>query len=89
MRLRTQTIDNGKGRVLAGTSGAVMVLVLGAMLFPSLPTAVQAEESGSTANLNVESAVAITLPDTVAIDVTPTQDGTFFFQQRKAFRFYE
>ena len=77
MRLRTQTIDNGKGRVLAGTSGAVMVLVLGAMLFPSLPTAVQAEESGSTANLNVESAVAITLPDTVAIDVTPTQDGAF------------
>ena len=40
MRLRTQTIDNSKGRVLAGTSGAVMVLVLGAMLFPSLPTAV-------------------------------------------------
>ena len=77
MRLRTQTIDNGKGRVLAGMSGAVMVLVLGAMLFPSLPTAVQAEESGSTANLNVESAVAITLPDTVAIDVTPTPDGTF------------
>ena len=77
MRLRTQTIDNNKGRVLAGTSGAVMVLVLGAMLFPSLPTAVQAEESGSTANLNVESAVAITLPDTVAIDVTPTPDGTF------------
>ena len=77
MRLRTQTIDNGKGRVLAGTSGAVMVLVLGAMLFPSLPTAVQAEESGSTANLNVESAVAITLPDTVAINVTPTPDGTF------------
>ena len=77
MRLRTQTIDNSKGRVLAGMSGAVMVLVLGAMLFPSLPTAVQAEESGSTANLNVESAVAITLPDTVAIDVTPTPDGTF------------
>ena len=77
MRLRTQTIDNSKGRVLAGTSGAVMVLVLGAMLFPSLPTAVQAEESGSTANLNVESAVAITLPDTVAIDVTPTPDGKF------------
>ena len=77
MRLRTQTIDNGKGRVLAGMSGAVMVLVLGAMLFPSLPTAVQAEESGSTANLNVESAVAISLPDTVAIDVTPTPDGTF------------
>ena len=47
------------------------------MLFPSLPTAVQAEESGSTANLNVESAVAITLPDTVAIDVTPTPDGKF------------
>ena len=78
MRLRTQTIDNSKGRVLAGMSGAVMVLVLGAMLFPSLPTAVQAEESGSTANLNVESAVAITLPDTVAIDVTPTPDGEFF-----------
>ena len=77
MRLRTQTIDNNKGRVLAGMSGAGMVLVLGAMLFPSLPTAVQAEESGSTANLNVESAVAITLPDTVAIDVTPTPDGTF------------
>ena len=77
MRLRTQTIDNSKGRVLAGMSGAGMVLVLGAMLFPSLPTAVQAEESGSTANLNVESAVAITLPDTVAIDVTPTPDGTF------------
>ena len=77
MRLRTQTIDNNKGRVLAGTSGALMVLVLGAMLFPSLPTAVQAEESGSTANLNVESAVAITLPDTVAINVTPTPDGTF------------
>ena len=77
MRLRTQTIDNSKGRVLAGMSGAVMVLVLGAMLFPSLPTAVQAEESGSTANLNVESAVAISLPDTVAIDVTPTPDGTF------------
>ena len=59
------------------------------MLFPSLPTAVQAEESGSTANLNVESAVAITLPDTVAIDVTPTPGRDVFFQQRKAFRFYE
>ena len=78
MRLRTQTIDNSKGRVLAGMSGAVMVLVLGAMLFPSLPTAVQAEESGSTANLNVESAVAISLPDTVAINATPTSDGEFF-----------
>ena len=66
----------GGGHLLA-TSGAAFALLTGLMLFPSLPTAVQAEESGSTANLNVESAVAITLPDTVAIDVTPTPDGTF------------
>lgn len=47
------------------------------MLFPAIPTAVQAEEGNTTTTLSVEPAIAISLPNTIAFDLTPSADGVF------------
>ena len=47
------------------------------MLFPVQPDAAQAEEAGSKVSLSVAPVISLSLQDTVAVDVTPTQDGTF------------
>ena len=47
------------------------------MIFPTLPQSAQAEEAGSKVSLSVAPVISLSLQDTVAVDVTPTQDGTF------------
>ena len=47
------------------------------MLFPAMPTVVQAEEGNMTTTLSVEPTIAISLPNTIAFDLTPSADGVF------------
>ena len=47
------------------------------MVFPTLPQSAQAEEAGSKVSLSVAPVISLSLQDTVAVDVTPTQDGAF------------
>lgn len=47
------------------------------MVFPTLPQSAQAEEAESKVSLSVAPVISLSLQDTVAVDVTPTQDGTF------------
>ena len=47
------------------------------MIFPTLPQSAQAEEAGSKVSLSVAPVISLSLQDTVAVEVTPTQDGTF------------
>ena len=47
------------------------------MLFPILPDAAQAEETESKVSLSVAPVISLSLQDTVAVEVTPTQDGAF------------
>ena len=47
------------------------------MLFPTLPQTAQAEEAESKVSLSVAPVISLSLQDTVAVEVTPTQDGTF------------
>ena len=64
-------------KAITGTLFATVVLLLTAMLFPSLPTPVSAEEEGTTATLALDSTVSITIPSTIEMDVAPTTSGTF------------
>ena len=47
------------------------------MVFPTLPQTAQAEEAESKVSLSVAPVISLSLQDTVAVEVTPTQDGTF------------
>ena len=47
------------------------------MIFPTLPQSAQAEEVESKVCLSVAPVISLSLQDTVAVEVTPTQDGTF------------
>ena len=47
------------------------------MIFPTLPQTAQAEEAESKVSLSVAPVISLSLQDTVAVEVTPTQDGTF------------
>ena len=47
------------------------------MVFPTLPQSAQAEEAESKVSLSVAPVISLSLQDTVAVEVTPTQDGTF------------
>ena len=47
------------------------------MIFPALPQTAQAEEAESKVSLSVAPVISLSLQDTVAVEVTPTQDGTF------------
>ena len=47
------------------------------MVFPALPQSAQAEEAESKVSLSVAPVISLSLQDTVAVEVTPTQDGTF------------
>ena len=50
------------------------------MLFPILPDAAQAEETESKVSLSVAPVISLSLQDTVAVEVTPTQGGTFNYK---------
>ena len=47
------------------------------MIFPALPQSAQAEEAESKVSLSIAPVISLSLQDTVAVEVTPTQDGTF------------
>ena len=47
------------------------------MIFPALPQTAQAEEAESKVSLSVAPVISLSLQDTVAVEVTPTQDGIF------------
>lgn len=49
------------------------------MFFPTLPQTAQAEEAESKVSLSVTPVISLSLQDTVAVEVTPTQDGTFSY----------
>lgn len=49
------------------------------MLFPATPQPVQAEETNSKASLTINPVIGLSMQDTITVDVTPTQDGTFSY----------
>ena len=67
----------GGTHLLVGGASLFTLLILGAMIFPTLPQTAQAEEAESKVSLSVAPVISLSLQDTVAVEVTPTQDGTF------------
>ena len=65
------------GRPLALASSASLALLLSLMLFPSLPDSASAEETSTKVNLTVNPIISVSLQDSITVDVTPTQNGTF------------
>ena len=57
--------------------GVSSVLLLSAMLFPSLPDSVSAEEANTKVSLTVNPVIGIALDEAVTVEVLPTADGTF------------
>ena len=76
MRLQ-QNKWGGGTHLLVGGASLLTLLILGAMVFPTLPQSAQAEEAESKVSLSVAPVISLSLQDTVAVEVTPTQDGTF------------
>ena len=76
MRLQ-QNKWGGGTHLLVGGASLFTLLILGAMIFPALPQTAQAEETESKVSLSVAPVISLSLQDTVAVEVTPTQDGTF------------
>ena len=64
-------------RPLILASSASLVLLLGLMLFPALPDSASAEETTSKLSLAISPTLSLSLQDTVNLNVTPTQNGTF------------
>lgn len=62
---------------MAGSASFLLLLTLGFMLFPATPQLVQAEEGNSKASLTINPVIGLSMQDTITVDVTPTQDGTF------------
>ena len=75
--MRLQQNRGGGTHLLVGGVSLLTLLILGAMVFPTLPQSAQAEEAESKVSLSVAPVISLSLQDTVAVDVTPTQDGTF------------
>ena len=67
----------GIHNLLAGAAGLVLLLIFGFMLFPTTPQLAQAEEGNSKASLTINPVIGLSMQDTITVDVTPTQDGTF------------
>ncbi len=76
MRLHQNKVGGGTHLLVGGVS-LLTLLILGAMIFPALPQTAQAEEAESKVSLSVAPVISLSLQDTVAVEVTPTQDGTF------------
>ena len=75
--MRLQQNRGGGTHLLVGGASLLTLLILGAMIFPALPQTAQAEEAESKVSLSVAPVISLSLQDTVAVEVTPTQDGTF------------
>ena len=71
--------NRGGTHLLVGGASLLALLILGAMIFPTLPQTAQAEEAESKVSLSVAPVISLSLQDTVAVEVTPTQDGTFSY----------
>ena len=65
------------GGHLLGTSGALLALLLGVMLFPATPEAVHAEETGTKATLTINPVLSLGLDSAVTMSVQPTSTGEF------------
>ena len=78
MRLQQNKVGGGTHLLVGGVS-LLTLLILGAMIFPALPQTAQAEEAESKVSLSVAPVISLSLQDTVAVEVTPTQDGTFSY----------
>ena len=76
MRLHQNKVGGGT-HLLVGGASLLTLLILGAMIFPALPQTAQAEEAESKVSLSVAPVIGLSLQDTVTVEVTPTQDGTF------------
>ena len=75
--MRLHQNRGGGTHLLVGGASLLTLLILGAMVFPALPQSAQAEEAESKVSLSVAPVISLSLQDTVAVEVTPTQDGTF------------
>ena len=64
-------------RAVAAGAAFALVLLAGALLFPTTPDAVHAEETGSTATLAIDPSIAISIPGEISFAVTPTATGEF------------
>ena len=64
-------------RAVAAGASLALVLLAGALLFPAIPDAAQAEEAGTKATLVVHPMLSVELQSAVNFDVMPTQDGAF------------
>ena len=63
--------------LLVGGVSLLTLLILGALIFPTLPQSAQAEEATSKVKLTVNPVISISLQNALTVDVLPTQDGTF------------
>ena len=76
MRLQQNKVWGGTHLLVGGVS-LLTFLILGAMVFPTLPQTAQAEQVPSRVKLTVNPVISISLQNALTVDVLPTQDGTF------------
>ena len=76
MRLQQNKVGGGTHLLVGGVS-LLTFLILGAMVFPTLPQTAQAEQVPSRVKLTVNPVISISLQNALTVDVLPTQDGTF------------
>ena len=81
MRLQQNKWGGGGTHLLVGGASLLALLILGAMVFPTLPQSAQAEEAESKVSLSIAPVISLSLQDTVAVEVTPTQDAFYLYQQ--------
>ena len=72
MRMHKNILGGGH---LLGTSGALLALLLGAMLFPVTPEAAFAEATTTKAALTIQPTLAVMLPSVVNLEIQPTAAG--------------
>ena len=75
--MRLQQNRGGGTHLLVGGASLLTLLILGAMVFPTLPQSAQAEEATSKVKLTVNPVISISLQNALNVDVLPTENGTF------------
>ena len=75
--MRLQQNRGGGTHLLVGGASLLTLLILGAMVFPTLPQPAQAEEATSKVKLTVNPVISISLQNALNVDVLPTENGTF------------
>ena len=64
-------------RVVAAGASLALILPVGALLFPVIPDAAQAEEAGTKATLTINPVLSLGLDSAVTMSVQPTSTGEF------------